>query len=371
MRITLIALYDLHSYGIRGLHSKLAKEGHKVKSVYFKYGTYTSSAYTGQQIDDLMNCVKETKPDLVGVSLKSPVLNLFKIIAERVKKEIGCKILVGGPHAISVPDTMTEYADEVCRGDVEIPENLDEWEFPYYGKDALYVHSKEEIIDTISIFGSRGCLFNCTYCFENVARKQISGYHLRRKSVDRMIEESLRLQNLFGPLEEMVFSDCVFTHNNDWLEEFYSKWPRTKMQFRCFGHLSLISKEMINNLKATGLKWLSFGIESASDEIRRIFGRRQKNERIFEVSKWCKDAGIIPRWDFIICNPYDTAISQRETWDMFFQLERPCVIREFKLRFYPNTDITNRALHEGKIVSNDIEGSVDKLGQWHHSYILC
>ena len=73
---------------------------------------------------------------------------------------------------------------------------------------------------------SRGCPYNCTYCF-NHAYYQI--YHRERRGYQRTVDDVIAEVNAVRarwPLEQVVFVDDLFILRNDWLEELAEKWPR-------------------------------------------------------------------------------------------------------------------------------------------------
>ena len=72
---------------------------------------------------------------------------------------------------------------------------------------------------------SRGCPYNCTYCF-NHAYYQIYPHERRgyQRTVDDVIAEVNAVRARW-PLEQVVFVDDLFILRNDWLEELAEKWP--------------------------------------------------------------------------------------------------------------------------------------------------
>ena len=315
MKIALLALYDVYSFGIRGLNSLLKQEGHDVTSLFFKNSTYTDGYYTQDELNVLIETIKDIEPDLLGIAVRSPLFPLFKEISKAIKPDTS--ILVGGHHPTADPESCKPYADWICVGEGEqvvldlfndilagrrylgettkgiwpdIPgpcvNDMDSIPFDHYGDSDIYLYSdpKFDTLTERNLWTSRGCLFNCTYCFGNVTRKLYGDSCVRRKTVDRVIENVRYLQKTFPVLQEIIFTDHVFTFDIDWIIEFCRAFPATGLKFRCFGHFSLATPHMLAMLKNAGMTHISFGIESGSKRIRKLFNRNTPEEQIIETS---------------------------------------------------------------------------------------
>ena len=119
MRIVLVSLYDLFSYGIRGLHSTLVRDGYEVKSLYFRGNVYKDRPYTSKEVDDFAKLIAHQEPQIVGIGLRSPLLPMFKELVPKIREYSDAKILVGGHHATANPKSLSPYADFICRGEGE------------------------------------------------------------------------------------------------------------------------------------------------------------------------------------------------------------------------------------------------------------
>lgn len=396
MKVTLVALYDLYSYGIRGLHATLNKSGHNVKSIYFKGSTYEDNHYLSKEVDRLVELITLTNPELIGVGVRSPLFPLFKELSSKLRRSTDAKILVGGHHALAAPETCMDYADFICMGEGEeiineLCDNLDtdikgiypnppasqiqcleDTEFDYYGDDCIYYLSTRPKHETrMSIYAGRGCFFNCSFCFEEILKNHYDHYTVRRKSVKRVMQEVTRYQHMFPKLEEIIFSDQNFTWGMDWIDEFCEEFSKIDLKFRCFGHVSLATEEMLEKLKNAGMHIISFGVESGSLRLRKLYNRKESLNKTIELSKIAVRLGLQPRFDFIVNNPIETLKDWQENKEFINQLARPCVIRNFDLRFFPSNPLTKYALEKNIITEKDIEGNMCcKFGNWCFNYEL-
>lgn len=90
IKIALIALYDWNALGVRTLHSVLKTNKINVVSVFFKLANpnNTMNPATEADMDALLKLLKEIKPGLVAISLRSTMFKLSVAITEKVKKEL-------------------------------------------------------------------------------------------------------------------------------------------------------------------------------------------------------------------------------------------------------------------------------------------
>lgn len=390
MNITLLALYNVNSYAIRGLHALLKQNKHKAKSIYFKNSIYTDAIYTDREIWGLMDLIGYTEAEILAVSVHSPLYPLFKIISRSVRKRFpNCKIVVGGDHPTAMPDECLEYADWVVAGEGEYPMldiangyadegivigkqlfDLDDLPLPTYGFDS-YLYNSHPMHRGLKLswFASRGCKYNCTYCQETV-RKNVFQSEIRSKSVDKVAEELDYLMSIFPGINVVTFSDAIFPYDTDWLSDFASYFKRLGKQFWCSTNAALITKDAMKLLKMAGCTFLRFGVQSGSKKIREeIFERSDELEQIVERSQEADNLGLRCEFDFITQYPYETAETLKETRNFIDKLPRYSQINHFEMRWFPKTPFTERVLKDGFIEPKDVEGNFIRIGNWSYSYI--
>ena len=198
------------------------------------------------QKDNLENLVPPTKPDFVGITANTVLVESAYFIAGKVKRIWPeTRVVFGGIHPTMRPREVLEnpYVDYVIRGEgersfallvgganlEEIPgvaymhdgrykehplvdyiENLDEMPMSSYHLLPMHLYnpplSGALRTPSISIYSSRGCPGKCTYCMGAMVKK------LRFRSAEKVVEEIEYLAANYG-IREMAFYDDTFCAN--------------------------------------------------------------------------------------------------------------------------------------------------------------
>ncbi len=386
MKILLIALYDHYSKGIRGLHSFLAGKGHDVSSLYFKTSTYEEGLYRPQEIGAVIDKARELQPDFIGIGVKSPLFPVFADICNHIRVSLPkVKIIAGGPHATASPETCAVYADYVVRGDGEYPmldildgctegimpwkrvTDLDSLPFQHYGENTFQFAAHPAPIK-LSVYTTRGCFFSCSYCQESVLRQTPV-----RKSVKYFKEEIDYFRSLFPSVKLLTMSDSNFIYDMDWLEAFATEFSNTGLRIWCAGHAKTImaNPEMLDILKAAGVTTVRIGVQSGSEQLRKdIYYRKDTLNEVLEVANLLHQKNMVGHYDFIIENPYDTPKTIADTRRFIRKLPLSALTNKFELRYWPGTGLTKRALKDGYIIPDDVEGNYLRFGDWTYMYQL-
>lgn len=390
MKIVLIALYNYHSYAIRGFHSLLLQLGYEdVESMYFAESTYTDRHPTHSDLASFVGVLKSKSPDFVAISVHSPVFQVFKQLSTMIRESMPLvKIVVGGEHPTACPDDCLPYADsvvvgegepaivELMRGDLlegingpyDLIQDLDALPRGYYGAGTWGNTLKPPVIS--AYMTGRGCPYTCTYCQESL-RREIYGpayAKWRRKSVAKVMDDLEYFRAVHG-MTSVFFSDPIFTTDKIWLEEFCSEFERLSMKFGCYGHSAGLTRETILILKSAGLGNFRMGVQSGSSDIRaKLFNRKDTLDGILNAAWLIHDCKLVGTYDFIVNNPYDTPKTLQETRDFIGKLPPHSGINNFELRWFPGVPLTEMALSDGHIKARDVEGQFTRLGSWNYYY---
>ncbi|MFH1452227.1 MAG: radical SAM protein [archaeon] len=402
IKTVLISFYDPLSIGHRILHKILEEEGYEVYSIFLK--SINPINITQKEIRLLLDKLKEIKPELVGISLRSKYFNIASKLTKDIKKELNTKVIWGGVHPTIKPLNCLEFADIVCLGEGEkalinlvnlmnvgksinnienlwikeggkiikndlakLEENLDKIPFPDYSDSNKYYIENNSILNknpfpdhqlVYSIMTSRGCPFNCSFCNSGTLKKIYSGKgkYLRRRSVGNVIDEIKMAKNKWSSIKKIYFVDDVFSFDIKWIEEFgpiYKKLIDTP--FYCYVHPLFVIENTIKILKDAGLYEVNMGIQSGSERIRReLYHRPESNEQVIKAIKILNKYKIRVVCDLILGMPYETEEDRKTNLKLLMELPKPIILLTYNLLFFPNS-LTEKALNDGLITEKDLE----------------
>ena len=273
--------------------------------------------------------LKKFKPGIIAYSVKTGYHRKFTELNFELKKSLGFISLFGGPHATFYPELINKPGvDIVCRGEadtaiVELSRNIkgdySQTENCWVKKDGI-IHKNNlgrliEDLDALpfpdravfekyplfrkfrmrNFLAGRGCLYECTYCYNSAFRKLCSGKgrYVRSRSVINLVRE-IEAEAGKNKLNFINFEDDIFVQDRNWLAEFARVYPSAiKLPFHCHVKADMIDEESIILLKEAGCFSVSMGVETASEAIRsKILNRRMTNELIVKVCSLFKKNGI-------------------------------------------------------------------------------
>ncbi len=360
---------DYEPQGIMLLSACLKEAGHEV-----------NLAIADQE--DPVRLAHEFRPDIVGYSVMTGSQRWYLELNQRIRSGLKDRApfsVFGGPHPTFFPEMIEEPGvDGVCIGEGEGPivdlanalangglkPDIPNWWFKIEDEivrnpvrplirdlDSLPMPDRALIYDKhvatrqspIKHFmGSRGCPYNCTYCF-NHAYYQIYKRERRgnQRSVDHVIQEVKWVRERY-PLEQVVFLDDLFIIYDDWLEEFAEKWPQeVGLPFFCNVRANLVVKgpHKVELLRQAGCSTVSMGIEAANDRIRiELLKRRMTREEMIKAGHMFRDAGIHITSTNILGLPTSTLEDDLETMRLN-AAARISYAHAFLFQPYPGTEL--------------------------------
>lgn len=414
----LISLYHYGGFGIRTLHDVLKSRGHRATNVFFKKDkTNAMELPTEHEKDLLTGLIKELNPDLVGISTRSTFFPVAKDITARLKQAVSAPIIWGGAHPTICPEESIQFADMICVGEGEkliteladrisnrweiasigglwtkkngsiiknepqpLLEDLNSLPMPDFGGDDTYSIENNilsegepyynENLTHYNFMTARGCPFHCAFCSNSILKKifEKKGSFIRYRSVDSVIEELKLAKTKLKKLEVISSNDEVFGSKIEWLKEFCKRYKNEiNLPFHCDIHPAFASETAICLLKEAGLRTITMGIQSGSEQIRKqLYGRQTSEAELKKIAGIFKKHGIFPFYDLIFDNPLETEVDIRATLYFMLSLPRPFRINMYSLQHHPKTELTERFLRDKLISPGDIDGvSLKGFNQWH------
>jgi len=363
-----LCAFNKDSLGIRQISSYLKSKDVDVDLIFI------------ENIDDL-EISKFNDASIVGISFVTDEFLKVKLLCQKIKSyENKPLIIFGGPHPTINPKECLEYCDYVVRGEgeetmLEICNNSSGItslkNISYLSENKLINNPLRELVTDLDIFpypdysdckslssynimASRGCPFNCTYCYNNYRREMYKGKgnYLRQKSVKYLIKELQQAKQSFKRMNFVnMWDDNFLMRITEELSEFSKEYKeKINLPFYCLANPNYITEEKIKLLKKAGLTKIQIGIQTGSEKVAfEIYNRPIKNEQILKCAKICQKYSINTVFDLIFNNPFESVEDVKKTLNFVLKLPKPFKLQGYNLIFFPNTQITIDALKKGYI----------------------
>ena len=295
--------------------------------------------------------------DFVGITvISSYVVRVIELIEALKESGVTAPIVVGGPHATALPETLLEHgADYAVIGEGEEtmhelvsgkqPEEIRGLKF-YDGDKNLVSTGRRRLIEPMddipmparellpmhryrtsvarasaepshSMMGSRGCLGRCTFC-----SRMTFGSRVRYFSTERIIEEFCLLRDRYGAKEVAVWDDDFVADPGaavNVCEELIRRgFDRPWSASAC---IETINRELLEIMQRAGCNYIAYGVESGSQRMLDRLKKRITKDEIREVIRMTKQLGVPIRAYFILGFPGETAAEMDETIEFARELD--------------------------------------------------
>lgn len=182
------------------------------------------------------------------------------------------------------------------------------------------------------IVTSRGCTAGCKYCIKHVSYQ----YSIRLRTPENIMEEIRELKRL-GVKHVHMYAD-LFTVNRDQVMDLCKLMIEANLglTWTCNSRVDYVDEEMLHLMGKAGCNLISWGIESANEQVLKKAAKGYRLEQAPRALRWAHKAGIKNWGYFIIGLPGETVESIQQT--MAFSKELPLDIALFHVAApYPGT----------------------------------
>ncbi len=411
-KVCIISLYSSSAIGPRYLVSVLRKQGFDVSMIFFKEKNIALDLMElpiKKEYDLLIDLISDLDPNLIGISVRSPFFKIAGEITRRIQGKVNKPVIWGGTHPTVAPEQSILVADMLCLGEGEhallelaqrlsknqntsdiqnlwvkkngniiknpirpLFENVDSLPFPDFTNKNKYFIEDESISDqdpglqafNLDVMTSRGCPYHCTYCSNSLFRKLYIGKGplVRQRSVQNVLDEIKAHKEIFPKLKRVDFVDEVFSWDKEWVEEFVEYYKRDiALPFHCMQHPNMTNRDIMRMLKDAGLERVEIGIQTGSERVRKtIFERPVSDEKLIKTAQIMRELRIVPFYDIIVDNPFETSDDKKQGLDLLLKMSRPYYMHMFSLTYFPNTVLTKKALEAELISEDQVEGHASK-----------
>lgn len=354
--------------------------------------------YFGEELsyDDLRQRISNNRYDIAGLTTLTPsatvVERMCRIIREGSKDT---KIILGGIHAsLFYRDFLDSgLADVVVHGEAEEtileileaikgykrfeeikgiafrdgsttrdngvrepPRNLDLFPFPAWHLFPYKEYGMLPFADiakpTLSISGSRGCPYRCTYC-----SLDYMGKFYRKRSPESIAEEFEYLYRDFK-VRQVGFIDPIFPfdeeHTTLVCEELIRRGLNKKVVWISETRPDRLNKRLLNLMYRSGARRLLFGIESGSQRVLNSINKRLDLKLTKQIIKEAHSENIHIVGLFMIGLPDETEEEIEET--IRFAMESDVDFAKFAITVpFPGSQLYDTLTSQGKLNRRDWE----------------
>ncbi|MEW6556587.1 MAG: radical SAM protein [Elusimicrobiota bacterium] len=420
-KIVIITLYQYGAFGSMVLSDVLKSTNHSVFNIFFKKDkTNVMELPTEKEKKLLVDLIKDINPELIGISTRSTFFPVAKDITLKLRENVRSPIIWGGVHPTICPEECIQVADMICVGEGEkvvieladglankqdtskikglwlkkngsviqnepqmLLQDLDELPLPSFDeKDTYSIENNciqegepyyNDNLIHYNFMTGRGCPFHCNFCSNSILKNifENKGPYIRQRTVQNVIEELKLAKKRFKKLRSVSSNDEIFVLNKEWLKEFCKQYKsEINLPFHCDIYPTFINEDIIKMLVDAGLRTITVGIQSGSEQIREhCYGRKTSEVELKKKAEILKKFHIFPSYDLIFDNPIETENDIKNTLLFMLGLPRPFRINMYSLQYHPKTQLTETFLQQKIILPDDIDGaSVKGFNQWHVNF---
>ena len=344
----------------------------------------------------IVNRLVEYSPNLVGMPIFSTNLaSAFRLVNLIADAKADWKILLGGPHPSARASEVLEVFDKcdyVLRGeadrsivdlvtcletqgdlksvkglsyradgavvhnpDADLIRDVDDLPFPArdllrdaYGRRTYWRIEHRGVTDVI--ITSRGCPFNCRFCFK-VSNK------FRARSPESILGELIDIRS--RGVRNVHIMDDLFVWNKDRclivLDEIAKR--NLNMHFKVRARADLIDEDLLSAMKKAGVTSVAFGIESGSQTVLDSMHKRVTVDMNYRAIKLTKKFGLQCYADAFLGFPGETPETIDETEKLLLDA-KPTALNLSVMYPLPNTPVYDAAKAEGTLVGDwDVKGT--------------
>jgi len=292
---------------------------------------------------DFEKTLNSFNPDVVGISSVSQNYNTAKEYA-KISKEYGRKVIIGGVHISSLPQSITKDMDVAIIGEgentiVELFKNnfrkLEKIRGIAFRKNGnVVINPPRELIKDLDsipmpardlldiekhtfMFTSRGCPYRCIFCSSSRFWNKV-----RFHSAERVVKEMKLLVDNYSVKYIEMFDD-LFIADKKRLEEIavLMKKEKVNVKIGCSARANMVDDKTMSLLKKMNVSKIVLGLESGNERIltylKGIGGQSTVTvEQNYNAVRLANKYGILVNAGFVIGSPDETESEIMDTYKL-------------------------------------------------------
>ncbi|MBD3259878.1 radical SAM protein [Candidatus Woesearchaeota archaeon] len=380
------------------------------EKINFKLIDANINRYSFEQIESFL---KEYDPKVVLLTselyeqyrcfaLRDERLSIHRRLIKLTKKILPkSKVILIGPHGTVLPNLIFQYSpdlDVIVRGEPEMisveliktllknktlrkidgisfKENnkikhnkerqllleLDKLSYPGYHvlemDKYLFYRKKNSNVRSTILMSSRGCLFQCIYCF-----KKFMGNKFRTRSIKDIMKEIDLLYKQYK-VEHISFYDDNFTTDKQRIIDLCRelKKRKYKLTWDAETRIEIVDEALIKLMAEAGCINILFGIESLIPAIQKTIKKFIDIKKINKVAKWCERYDVFPCMATQLGLPGDSWETIKRNLKVMKKLDIP-IAPPLITTIYPTTQLYNAAKNAGFIQNDSFEDCIKASG---------
>jgi len=327
-------------------------------------------------ISEVKDFIRRKSVKIIGITSTTPQIRGAVQLARSIKEEFGdkVKIILGGCHVSLLPNFIHEFkmfdvgilgegeyvlldvVKKALKGEsvegiyrAERIDNLDSLPFP----DRDLINQKLYYIEPFgnnfaTIHTMRGCPFGCVFC-----SNPIGGRKIVYRSVENVVDEIEYCVKQKGA-KGILFTDDTFTLNMDRTAAICEAILKRKIKVKwiCGTRANLVVKELLLKMRSAGCMEVQFGVETGSERLRNeVIKKNVSDEAIIKAFSLCRKLGLETSSFCMLGFPHETKEDMKKTLEFNLKI-KPDILGLHLTVLFPNTQLYNQALTEGKVGDN-------------------
>ena len=300
--------------------------------------------------------------DIAGITVTVDTLPRAIEISSILKKK-GIKVVAGGIHITSSPESAEKYFDSLSIGFAEKtwPDIIEDYRKgclkPRYSCTRLLPEEMAapayDMVDSSKylyvniVSASRGCPFKCEFCYNSCS-------NIRNSFVNRPIEDVIDDIRKIGK-RHIMFIDDNFIGNPKWTREFLKRIKPMRIKWHAAVSANVADiPGLLDEMKEAGCSGLFIGFESLSEDALKGVSKSQNSVKRYErLVKEIHNRGIMINASFVFGLDGDTPDTFRHTLDWIVRNKIETVTSHI-LTPYPGTKQHQDMMNAGRITDFDL-----------------